>query len=232
MPCSTQVCRCWRRAGASWLLLWDVNAWHVLQQPWGCGLLGNAAKPPRKSAAKRQCKKRQESELEKLASSHPCYSHVIFCPWFSKAEHLSEVLLSTELTWSNQEVLHLFSWLISCCGTLGTQKQMVEISFRPPSYSQVNPSPRVELPEDWEGGGSQGTTVPENMCSLHQMEAALWYSDLKASLPFMPLWLNQYYKKTNCLAKPLFPFQTPWREHICVRFYTQEQVFQRFVTLT
>lgn len=80
MASSTQGCR---GAGGepSWLLLQNWNAWSVLQQPWGSGLLGN---PP---DVKRQCKERQEPELEKTAPSHPCYSHGIFYPRFSKADH-------------------------------------------------------------------------------------------------------------------------------------------------
>lgn len=104
------VQRHWRSADASWLLLQDMNAWCVLQQPWGCGLLGNPAKHP--PAARRQCKKRQESELEKVASSHPCCSHVIFYPCFSKADHALEHLTNVEQSGRASPFLltHILLW--------------------------------------------------------------------------------------------------------------------------
>lgn len=129
MASSTQVCR---GTGGEpiWLLLQNWNAWSVLQQPWGCGLLGN---PP---AAKRQCKERQESELEKAASSHPWCSRVIFYPCCSKADHAPEHLphqhgaTRTCLTFPPDSYPAVAHWV--------HRKQKAEMPFRSASFSQVH----------------------------------------------------------------------------------------------
>lgn len=62
--------------------------------PWSYGLLGNSAKLP--PAAKRQCKERQESKLEKIASGRPCCSHTTFYQCFSKTARVLEHLSNSE----------------------------------------------------------------------------------------------------------------------------------------
>lgn len=65
---------------------------------------------------------------------------------------------------------------------------------------------------------------PENVCSLHQMDTTLWCLDWKAAPPFRSLgWIDII--KTDCLAKPLFPFPAPLGAYICVSSCTWTRLF-------